>query len=240
MAKEKSAVESAKESFMQLYHTGEFDPGDKIPSETFMSKKLGISRETWRKALSLLRGEGILISRHGSGTYVNARTPKIANDLSQLRSLTQMIADAGIKENKAETVCMIKQGDLSVCDFFGVAQNDPFFVLQKIRHADLGPISASEAYLPQEYAKMLEWSAPPSSLFSYLEKEYNIYIARAFTEIFIPDPNDPLYKLFNLPDNCNALGLRQFHFDQKGNPVIVSTDYLRSDIFNFTIMRNRP
>ena len=35
-----------------------------------MAEMLGVSRETWRKALGLLRGEGVLYSRHGSSGAV--------------------------------------------------------------------------------------------------------------------------------------------------------------------------
>ena len=58
----------AKEAFLALYHAGEFLPGHKLPSELQMAQRLGVSRETWRKALGLLRSDGLIVSRHGSGT----------------------------------------------------------------------------------------------------------------------------------------------------------------------------
>ena len=64
----KSSALRAKEEFLALYHDGAFEAGTKIPSESSMAEMLGVSRETWRKALGLLRGEGVLYSRHGSGS----------------------------------------------------------------------------------------------------------------------------------------------------------------------------
>ncbi len=63
-----------------------------------MAEMLGVSRETWRKALGLLRGEGVLYSRHGSGTYLQEPSHRITNDLSQLKSMSKMIAEAGLRE----------------------------------------------------------------------------------------------------------------------------------------------
>lgn len=35
------------------------------------------------------------------------------------------------------------------------------------------------------------------------------------------------------------LGMEQQHFDSRGNPVLYTVDYLRSEIFNFSITRIR-
>ena len=47
----KSSALRAKEEFLALYHDGAFEAGTKIPSESSMAEMLGVSRETWRKAL---------------------------------------------------------------------------------------------------------------------------------------------------------------------------------------------
>lgn len=240
MAKQKSAVLQAKSAFMELYHEGEFDENGKIPSELVMAKMLGVSRETWRKALGLLRGEGILVSKHGSGTYLLGHSQKINNDLAQLRSITKMIQDSGIHELGSHSDCFLSEGSPEICHFFQADERELFFVLRKVRMSDQGCICASESYMPQQYAKMLKWSNPPASLFSYLEKEYAIFVTRALTELFIPDSRDPLYRMLRLKQGVHALGLKQYHFDNRGNPVIFSTDYLRDDLFNFTVMRTRP
>ena len=96
----KSSALRAKEEFLALYHDGKFEPGTRIPSESSMAEMLGVSRETWRKALGLLRGDGIVYSRHGSGTYLTEKRHRIANDLSQLKSLSRMIA---VPDPQAET-----------------------------------------------------------------------------------------------------------------------------------------
>ena len=48
----------------------EFNPGDRIPSESELADKFGVSRLTVRQALSQLIQEGFLNSRKGEGTFV--------------------------------------------------------------------------------------------------------------------------------------------------------------------------
>jgi GntR family transcriptional repressor for pyruvate dehydrogenase complex len=44
--------------------------GDRLPGERELSERLGVSRPILRDALKALEGRGLLVSRHGGGTYV--------------------------------------------------------------------------------------------------------------------------------------------------------------------------
>jgi len=48
---------------------GTIKPGDKLPSESQMMEQYGVSRLTVREALSNLVNEGLLVKKHGKGTY---------------------------------------------------------------------------------------------------------------------------------------------------------------------------
>jgi GntR family transcriptional regulator len=50
---------------------GDYQPGDKIPSERELSDKVNLSRMTIRKAISNLVEKGILERRRGQGTFVS-------------------------------------------------------------------------------------------------------------------------------------------------------------------------
>jgi GntR family transcriptional regulator len=50
--------------------TGTLKPGDKLPAETTIATTHGTSVPTVRQAMSVLRAEGLIDSRHGIGTFV--------------------------------------------------------------------------------------------------------------------------------------------------------------------------
>lgn len=52
---------------------GEFNEGDKLPTELALTERFTASRPTIREALSRLRADGITSTRQGSGTYVRRR-----------------------------------------------------------------------------------------------------------------------------------------------------------------------
>jgi GntR family transcriptional regulator, transcriptional repressor for pyruvate dehydrogenase complex len=57
--------------------SGEWKPGDKIPSENELKEMLGVSRNSVRAALQQLTALGLITAKHGEGTFVNDLTPGI-------------------------------------------------------------------------------------------------------------------------------------------------------------------
>ncbi len=57
----------------QKIETGQWQLGQRLPSERNLSETFGVSRMTLRQAISTLAEEGILERRPGSGTYVSSQ-----------------------------------------------------------------------------------------------------------------------------------------------------------------------
>jgi GntR family transcriptional regulator len=53
--------------------SGEFPPGRRIPSETDLVQMSGVARGTARRAIAVLRDEGLTVTIGGRGTYVRPR-----------------------------------------------------------------------------------------------------------------------------------------------------------------------
>ena len=60
---------------------GEFRPGMRLPSERALAVRLGVSRVTVVRALTRLRLEGLVVTRHGSGTFV-ATTDRLLDTIA--------------------------------------------------------------------------------------------------------------------------------------------------------------
>lgn len=50
--------------------SGQLAPGDVLPSEKRLQQEFGVARETARRAVRVLREEGLTITIPGRGTYV--------------------------------------------------------------------------------------------------------------------------------------------------------------------------
>ncbi|MHB1700723.1 MAG: FadR/GntR family transcriptional regulator [Acidobacteriaceae bacterium] len=68
--------------------SGELRPGDRLPPERELSRKLKISRSSLRSGIGFLSAMGVLKSRHGAGTFVADGPPALdASSLTVLGAL---------------------------------------------------------------------------------------------------------------------------------------------------------
>src|SRR5690349_17990170 len=56
--------------------TRTFQPGEKLPSGPELAKRYSVARMTVQQAIRLLRDEGLVVSRQGSGVFVRERTER--------------------------------------------------------------------------------------------------------------------------------------------------------------------
>jgi DNA-binding transcriptional regulator YhcF (GntR family) len=56
--------------------TKTLEPGDQLPSGSQLSKRYGVARMTIQQAIRVLREEGLVVSRQGSGVFVRDRTAR--------------------------------------------------------------------------------------------------------------------------------------------------------------------
>jgi len=69
MVKKRKNGDFAKE-LRQFLSLGELHVGDKLPAETELVGQFGVSRTLVRETMKSLSTEGIIVTRHGSGTYL--------------------------------------------------------------------------------------------------------------------------------------------------------------------------
>jgi GntR family transcriptional regulator len=74
--------------------SGEFDVGDQLPSEHVLAKVYGVSRATVRLALNALCRRGLIVSRHGVGSFVSEAS-RIANNLAEAADFSELIRRSG-------------------------------------------------------------------------------------------------------------------------------------------------
>src|SRR5262249_26552595 len=69
---------------------GEFKEGDRLLTEHALAERFATSRPTVREALAQLRADGIIVTRHGSGTTVRRRPDPDLGRFAPLESLSDI------------------------------------------------------------------------------------------------------------------------------------------------------
>jgi DNA-binding GntR family transcriptional regulator len=135
--------------------SGELAPGDKLPTETQIIATYGVSRTVAKWAISVLKGDGLVEGRRGSGVYVRQvrRLTRHGQGRSQRTSpgstspFARDAADSGHRgswdHQSAHAVA-----DLDIAHRLGIEPRDPVMVTRYVFRADGEPIQMSTSYEP--------------------------------------------------------------------------------------------
>ncbi len=85
-----------RQSLETAIRAGQLVDGEALPPERDIAEYANISRVTVRKAVDDLVKAGLLVRRHGSGTFVVRPSERVQQSLSMLTSFTEDMARRGI------------------------------------------------------------------------------------------------------------------------------------------------
>jgi GntR family transcriptional regulator len=131
--------------------SGQWPAGSPLPPQKELAAEFGVSIMTLRQALQLLADDGLIDTRHGSGTYVAAR---YAYHLGHRRSFAADLAVQGAEV----TTRLLGADTITAPREPGARLGSPGRVLRlrRLRLADGRPVIVQTSYLPAELAPAVE------------------------------------------------------------------------------------
>jgi GntR family transcriptional regulator len=133
----------------------ELHVGDALPSERRLASDLGVSRPTLRAVIDELVREGLLLRRHGSGTYV--AEPKIALPLT-MTSFSEDMARRGMRPSSEVVSFECQSAGAKLGQRLQISPVDEVWVITRLRLAD-------------EETMAIEWLHAPRRLLPDLRRE---------------------------------------------------------------------
>lgn len=124
---------------------GALSEGISLPSERRLSTSLGLSRETVRKAISLLEQDGLLSKRQGSRTTVADR---IVKPLSSLNSFSEDMRSRGIVPGAVWLLRELGEASPHEIMALNLSPGDTVCRLHRIRTGNDKPIAIERATVP--------------------------------------------------------------------------------------------
>lgn len=94
--------------------SGQLPPGGRMPSEKDLHDEFGLARETIRRALAVLRAEGLVQVRQGHGTFVVEAPPTVdlrpGDTVTSTAALTITRASGAVETYPAGTTLTVHAG----------------------------------------------------------------------------------------------------------------------------------
>lgn len=202
-------------------------PDDALPPERDLAVDFSVSRITVRKAIEGLVGEGMLVRRQGSGTFVCARVEK---NFSKLTSFSE---DMRARGRNPRSVWLRKAaGTVTPEESLTLRSSPgtPVYRFHRIRFADDAPMALEYATILASCLPSLE--AVESSLYAALEQAGNRPV-RALQRLRAVLFTAEQAELLQAKEKGPGLLVERLGFLQDGSAAEFTQSFYRGDIYDF-------
>jgi DNA-binding GntR family transcriptional regulator len=169
---------SIRDDLRMRLNAGEWNAGERLPSETELAARYGVARMTVRQAVGALASEGAVVRRQGLGTFAADRRPTRNADL--LLSFTEEMRRQGHQVQTKLIAATVEQPPPPAREALRLGQSAAAVTIRRVRLVDARPVVVQHSWLP--YARFAGLDANPlldGSLYAMLEAHYGVRIVRA-------------------------------------------------------------
>ena len=211
-------------------HSGQINPGDDLPSERDLALKVDVSRVTVRKAVLQLVKDGVLVQRHGSGTFVAPRTQRVEQSLSQLTSFTEDMARRGMEVHALWLDRGLYMPSPDEMLMLGLSSSGLVARIARLRLTGDTPLAIERASLSSEI--LPDPLAIRDSLYKHLDRSGNRPI-RAIQRIRAANLGEEDARLLQVPEGSAGLNIERTSYLASGRIVEFTRSIYRGDTYDF-------
>lgn len=203
----------------QSLQSGEWKPGELIPSEVELANRFKVSQGTVRKAIDELSAENLVVRRQGKGTFVATHNEARA----QFRFL-RLMPDAGEAHHPENRILEVKRlrAPAEVARLLDMKAGDSVVFIKRIQSFDGVPTILEELWLPGAIFKGLtaerlsEYKGPMYGLF---ESEFGTRMIRAAEKIRAVSAEQEVAGLLDVALHAPLLSVERVSYTYGDKPV---------------------
>ena len=231
---------SIRAQLLNAMQVGEYAHCDRLPRESVLSEKLGISRTQLRDILASLDREGFITRRHGVGTIINRHVLGAQARMDIEVEFMDMIRQSGHMPGVAFVRAADSTADEKAAGQLGIPVGTPVLRISRLCTADGHPAIYCEdlvekAKLQRPYTEA-ELRQP---IFDFLQNVCGLSSYLDLTDLRPVVANADLAAVFQVPEGTPLLSMDEVDYDIDGVPVFVSREYFADGIFRHTVLRKK-
>ena len=223
-----------RESLFEKIESGEWKPGDRIPTEDELCEMYQISKTTVRQALNALAIEGWLRRKQGRGTYVTE--PRIEQGPIELTSFSEEMRRSGLRP--ASKILELKEipATSKIAKELELGESESVFMIKRLRLANDEPMGIQTAYLSAALLPGLLDEDLSGSLYQVLEEKYGIIPASAVEMHYATLLDGHEVELLGMsPSGSVGLVAERRAFSQDGRPIEFVSSVMRGDRYRISV-----
>ncbi|CDC68290.1 MULTISPECIES: GntR family transcriptional regulator [environmental samples] len=219
---------------------GEYASSERLPRESVLSERLGISRTQLRDILASLEREGFITRRHGVGTIINRHVLNVQTRMDIEVEFLDMIRQSGHQAAVAFVRVSDGTADAKIADQLQIPEGTPIIRIARLCTADEKPAIYCEDVIEKAIAKgnytLKDLKLP---IFHFLQQFCGVNAYMDLTDVRPAAADAALSEIFQIPIGTPLLNMDEVDFDIDGKPVFCSREYFVDGIFRLTVMRKK-
>jgi GntR family transcriptional regulator len=207
---------------LQGLQSGEWKPGEGIPSEMDLAARYRVSQGTVRKAIDELANDNLLVRRQGKGTFVATH----AEQKVQYRFL-KLMPDMGDPKSEGPAQrkiidCKRLRANADIARALAIRSGDAVLQVRRVLSFGGSPTILEDLWLPGTPFKGLtaerlsEYDGPMYALF---ETEFGVRMVKAEEKIKAVMPDSAQCKLLEIKSNIPLLSVERLAYTYNDTPM---------------------
>lgn len=233
-------AKTVREQILAEMRNGIFGDCKRLPRETVLSEKLGISRTQLRDVLAALEQEGFITRRLGVGTIINRHVLNVKSRMDIEAEILDIIRNNGYEPDVFFISALEEDADEIVASKLGVPEGTPIIRVSKVCTADRRPAMYFQDVFDKRIIKS-EYTREDLEhpIFRFLQEKCNIEIYMDLTRLHAVPADEKIADILSVPVGIPLLNMEEVDYDIEGNAVFYSRQYFIDGLFEQTVLRKR-
>ena len=235
MSKYKKVYQDIKKKIEdQVWSTGQA-----LPTENELMEIYSYSKDTIRKALSLLEMDGYIQKKQGKSSIVIEHGLMKEQYLAEIKTAGELNKRSKHQIQTELTSLYIVQGQDDLMSTFEVDDKVDFYRVSRVRLIDGERLEYEISYFDRRVVPYLSKEIAESSIYRYLEQELKLTISHSRREISFRFANEEEKQLMDLADYEMVVVVTSVTYLSNGQAFQYGTSSYRPDKVSFVSMAKR-
>ncbi|HEL1656080.1 TPA: GntR family transcriptional regulator [Streptococcus suis] len=235
MSKYKKVYADIKEKIEQNI----WQANQEMPTENELMEIYSYSKDTIRKALSLLEMDGYIQKRQGRNSIILDHNLVRKPFVSELKTVSELNRSAHHQVQTELTNLYIVQGQPEVMKELEVDEKTDLYRVSRVRTIDGERLEYEISYFDRRIVPYLSKEIAEKSIYQYLEEELGLQISRSRREISFRFATEEEKSLLDLADYDMVVSVTSTTYLADGRPFQYGTITYRPDKVTFVSMAKR-
>jgi GntR family transcriptional regulator len=212
--------------------SGELQPGSQLTPERQLSTQMQVNRMTLRRALQVLQAQGLLVRKHGIGTFIADR--KIDRQMETIFRFTSGMQNKGLNPGTKLIWVDVIPADPKIAEDLALHSSDQVFDILRLRSINQEPVMLESYKISlSRFPHLDRFNLEARSIYEIFETEFGVNINRSRQSFEPITATRYEAELLGIEVGTALMLETRVSYDDQDQPIEFGKDRYRGDRFRF-------